>query len=145
MAAAIGAMIFQRRPRLAKLKLEGLPAAKLWRTILLESLLLLGAGCLTGAVFGLYGQQLADRTLAQSINFPVVYSVSALSALSEPRAHNGSPPPWRSSRSRDIWRRPCPRPLALARLMFTKEPQKKKKKKKVGSSPGTRRSRASPV
>ena len=82
MAAAIGAMIFQRRPRLAKLKLEGLPRAALWRTILLESLLLLGVGCLTGALFGLYAQQLADHTLAQSINFPIVYSVSALAALS---------------------------------------------------------------
>ena len=82
MAAAMGAMIWQRRPRLAKLKLEGLPRADLWHTILLESLLLLGVGCLTGAVFGLYGQQLADRALAQTINFPVVYSVTALTALS---------------------------------------------------------------
>ena len=82
MAAAIGAMIWQRRPRLAKLKLEGLPRAELWRTILLESALLLGVGCLTGAVFGLYGQQLADRALAETINFPVVYSVAAPSALS---------------------------------------------------------------
>jgi putative ABC transport system permease protein len=81
MAAAIGAMVWQRRPRLAKLKLEGLPRAELWRTILLESLLLLGAGCLTGAIFGLYGQQLADRALAQVINFPVVYSVNATAAL----------------------------------------------------------------
>ena len=45
MAAAMGAMIWQRRPRLAKLKLEGFPRAELWRTILLESLLLLGVGC----------------------------------------------------------------------------------------------------
>ena len=82
MAAAIGAMICQRRPRLAKLKLEGLPRAELWHTILLESLLLVGAGCLTGAIFGLYGQQLADRALAHTINFPVVYSVTALTALS---------------------------------------------------------------
>jgi putative ABC transport system permease protein len=81
MAAAIGAMIWQRRPRLAKLKLEGLPRADLWHTMLLESLLLLGVGCTTGAVFGLYGQQLADRALADAVNFPVVYSVSALSAL----------------------------------------------------------------
>jgi putative ABC transport system permease protein len=82
MAAAMGAMIWQRRPRLAKLKLEGLPRAELWHTILLESLLLLGVGCLTGAIFGLYGQQLADRALANTINFPVVYSVTALTALS---------------------------------------------------------------
>ncbi len=81
MAAAMGAMVWQRRPRLAKLKLEGLPRVELWGTILLESLLLLGAGCLTGAVFGLYGQQLADRALAHVINFPVVYSVTALPAL----------------------------------------------------------------
>jgi putative ABC transport system permease protein len=78
MAAAMGNMVWQRRPRLAKLKLEGFPRAELWRTILLESLLLLGVGCLSGAVFGLYGQQLLDRALANVINFPVVYSFGAL-------------------------------------------------------------------
>ena len=81
MAAAIGAMIWQRRPRLAKLKLEGLPRIQLWHTILIESLILLATGCLTGAAYGLYGQQLADRALAQTINFPVNYSVTGLSAL----------------------------------------------------------------
>ncbi len=81
MAAAIGNMVWLRRPRLAKLKLEGFPHGELWRTILLESLLLLLVGCLTGAVFGLYGQQLLDRALANVINFPVVYSVAAVSAL----------------------------------------------------------------
>ncbi|HWX45967.1 MAG TPA: FtsX-like permease family protein [Solirubrobacteraceae bacterium] len=82
MAAAMGNMVWQRRPRLAKLKLEGFPRAELWRTILLESLLLLGVGCLSGAVFGLYGQQLLDRALADVINFPVVYSFGALVAVS---------------------------------------------------------------
>ncbi len=81
MAAAMGALVWQRRPRLAKLKLEGLARAELWRTILLESLLLVGVGCLTGAIFGLYGQQLADRALADAINFPVVHSVTALAGL----------------------------------------------------------------
>jgi putative ABC transport system permease protein len=81
MAAAIGNMVWQRRPRLAKLKLEGFPRSELWRTILLESILLLAVGCLSGAVFGLYGQQLLDRALANVINFPVVYSVAAVSAL----------------------------------------------------------------
>src|ERR1035438_7082417 len=81
MAAAMGNMVWQRRPLLAKLKLEGFPRAELWRTILLESLLLLGVGCLSGAVFGLYGQQLLDRALANVINFPVVYSFGALVAL----------------------------------------------------------------
>jgi putative ABC transport system permease protein len=81
MAAAIGAMIWQRRPRLAKLKLEGLPRTQLWHTILIESFILLTTGCLTGAAYGLYGQQLADRALSQTINFPVVYSVTAPAAL----------------------------------------------------------------
>jgi putative ABC transport system permease protein len=81
MAAAIGAMVWQRRARLAKLKLEGFARTQLWRTILLESLLLLGAGCLTGALFGVYGQHLADRALAQTLNFPVARSLSPLPAL----------------------------------------------------------------
>ena len=86
MAAAMGNMVWQRRPRLAKLKLEGFPRAELWRTILLESLLLLGVGCVSGAVFGLYGQQLLDRALANVINFPVVYSFGILVAHRQPRA-----------------------------------------------------------
>ena len=81
MAAAIGNMVWQRRPRLAKLKLEGFPRGELWRTILMESILLLAVGCVAGAVFGLYGQQLLDRALANVINFPVVYSVAFVSAL----------------------------------------------------------------
>jgi putative ABC transport system permease protein len=81
MAAAMGSMLWQRRPRLAKLKLEGFARAELWRTTLLESLMLLVVGCLCGALFGLYGQQLLDRALANVINFPVVYSVAALSSL----------------------------------------------------------------
>jgi putative ABC transport system permease protein len=81
MAAAMANMVWQRRPRLAKLKLEGFPAAELWRTIMLESVLLLGVGCVSGAVFGLYGQQLLDRALANVIGFPVVYSFGALVAL----------------------------------------------------------------
>jgi putative ABC transport system permease protein len=81
MGAAIGNMLWQRRPRLAKLKLEGFPRGELWRTILVESILLLAVGCVAGAVFGLYGQQLLDRALANVINFPVVYSVAFVSAL----------------------------------------------------------------
>jgi putative ABC transport system permease protein len=82
MAAAIGAMVWQRRPRLAKLRLEGIARVELWHTILLESMLLLSVGCVTGAIFGLYGQQLADRALTSAVNFPVVYSVTAPMALS---------------------------------------------------------------
>jgi putative ABC transport system permease protein len=81
MAAAMGSMVWQRRPRLAKLKLEGFARAMLWRTIVLESALLLGAGCVAGAAFGLYGQALLDRALAEVIGFPVFYSFGGLIAL----------------------------------------------------------------
>jgi putative ABC transport system permease protein len=82
MGAAMGAMIWQRRPRLAKLKLEGFPPNELWHTIVLESLLLLGVGCFSGAIFGLFGQQLLDRALNIVINYPVVSSVGVIVALS---------------------------------------------------------------
>jgi putative ABC transport system permease protein len=81
MAAAMGAMIWQRRPRLAKLKLEGFPHSELWQTIVLESLMLLGVGCFSGALFGLFGQQLLDRALNIVINYPVVSSVGVIVAL----------------------------------------------------------------
>lgn len=81
MAAAMGAMIWQRRPRLAKLKLEGFAPAELWRTVVLESSVLLGAGCIFGALAGLLGQQLLDRALSHVINYPVAPSVGVLPAL----------------------------------------------------------------
>jgi putative ABC transport system permease protein len=81
MAAAMGTMVWQRRPRLAKLRLEGFARAELWRMVLLESALLLGVGCASGALLGLYGQQLLDRALANVINFPVVHSVALVPAL----------------------------------------------------------------
>jgi putative ABC transport system permease protein len=81
MAAAMGAMIWQRRPRLAKLKLEGFSPRALWQTIMLEGSLLLGVGCASGAVTGLLGQQLLDRALAQVINYPVVRSLALGDAL----------------------------------------------------------------
>jgi putative ABC transport system permease protein len=81
MAAALGAMIWQRRPRLAKLKLEGFSPTELWATILLESLLLLAVGCASGALFGLLGQQLLDRALSAIVNYPVVHTIAVVTAL----------------------------------------------------------------
>jgi putative ABC transport system permease protein len=81
MAAAMGALIWQRRPRLAKLKLEGFARVELWQTIVLESFLLVGVGCATGAIFGLLGQQLLDHALSSVINYPVVNSLGILDAI----------------------------------------------------------------
>lgn len=81
MAAAMGGMIWQRRPALAALKVHGYPEAELWRALLLESGLLLGTGCLIGAIFGLYGQVLLSRALEAITGFPVLYSAAGLVAL----------------------------------------------------------------
>jgi putative ABC transport system permease protein len=81
MAAAMGAMIWQRRTRLADMKVDGFSRVVLWRALLWESGLLLGAGCSIGAVFGLYGQLLLSRALAVVSGFPVIDSTEAPAAL----------------------------------------------------------------
>lgn len=72
MAAAMGAMIWQRRARLADMKVDGFSRVMLWRALLWESAILLGVGCALGAVFGLYGQLLLSRALANVNGFPVI-------------------------------------------------------------------------
>ncbi len=81
MAAAMGAMIWQRRPRLAGMKVDGFTHGELWRALLWESTLLLGTGCSVGAVFGLYGQLVLSHALVSVTGFPVVFSMGALVAI----------------------------------------------------------------
>lgn len=80
-AAAMSAMISQRRPQLARMKLEGFPTRGLWRSLILESALLLGSGCSIGALFGVYGQLVLSHDLQAVTGFPVVYSAAALAAV----------------------------------------------------------------
>ena len=75
MAMAIGAMIWQRRPQLARDKRDGYARGTLWRALMCESGLLLLAGCSIGGVFGLYGQVLGTHFLQGVTGFPVVFSV----------------------------------------------------------------------
>lgn len=82
MAAAMGAMIWQRRPQLADMKVDGFDRRVLWRALLIESGLLLGAGCSIGALFGVYGELLLSHALAAVTGFPVIFSIGALVALS---------------------------------------------------------------
>jgi putative ABC transport system permease protein len=74
-AAALSAAIWQRRTRLAALKANGFTSLQLLRALLLESLILIGAGCLDGAVFGIYAHALASRWLQLSIGFPAPFSL----------------------------------------------------------------------
>ncbi len=81
MAAAMGSMIWQRRIRVAQLKLDGLSDGAVWRALLLETAILLTAGCSIGALFGLYGQIAMTRALVAVTAYPVVYSLGLTVAL----------------------------------------------------------------
>ena len=71
MAAAMGAAIWQRRASLAALRIQSFTPRQLWRVLLLEAGVVLGAGCMTGALTGIYGQVGADRYLRLVTGFPV--------------------------------------------------------------------------
>ena len=71
MAAALGASIWQRRPSLSELRLEGSSRRQLRLVLLVESALMLSAGCLTGAIAGIYGQIVIDGYLKHVTGFPV--------------------------------------------------------------------------
>jgi putative ABC transport system permease protein len=75
LAAAFSTAIYQRRARLAALKADGFDRRRLWRGLLLESGVILGIGCLDGAILGLYGHALADRYLRLGTGFPAPFSV----------------------------------------------------------------------
>jgi putative ABC transport system permease protein len=81
MAGAMGSMIWQRRPQLAYIKRQGYKRGVLWRALLCESALLLGAGCSLGAGFGIYGQVLLSHALASVTGFPIVFSTRGLAAF----------------------------------------------------------------
>jgi putative ABC transport system permease protein len=74
-ASALSAAIWQRRARLASLKSQGFDSRQLWRSLLLESAILLCIGCLDGAILGVYGHALASRWLEVSVGFPAPFSL----------------------------------------------------------------------
>jgi putative ABC transport system permease protein len=71
LAAALASSINQRRVALAGLRLTGAPPSRLRRILLVEASLMLGAGCVTGALAGIYGQFIIDAYLRHVTGFPV--------------------------------------------------------------------------
>jgi putative ABC transport system permease protein len=80
-AGALGSLIWQRRGYVAFVRALGFKRPVLRRWLLLEGLVLLGVGCLTGALFGVYGQLLMSHALASVTGFPISFNVEALVAL----------------------------------------------------------------
>jgi putative ABC transport system permease protein len=75
-ASALSAAVWQRRARLASLKIQGYDSDQLWRALLLESTITVGVGCIVGGVVGIYGHALAGRWLTLTTGFPAPFSVA---------------------------------------------------------------------
>ena len=80
-ATVMGATVWQRRRRFARMKVQGYDTRTLWLALICESALLIGAGCLIGACLGVYGQILLGHALITVTGFPVVLSANVLVAL----------------------------------------------------------------
>ncbi|HEY1450852.1 MAG TPA: FtsX-like permease family protein, partial [Solirubrobacteraceae bacterium] len=76
LAAAVTSAVWQRRASLADLRLSGVRPPRLRRILLVEAALMLGAGGVTGALAGIYGQVIIDSYLKAVTGFPVA-SVTA--------------------------------------------------------------------
>lgn len=75
LAAALGASIWSRRPRLAALKIQGFRQSQLWRAIMLESAIVLAVGSSLGLLLGIFGHILANGWLELSTGFPAPFGL----------------------------------------------------------------------
>jgi putative ABC transport system permease protein len=80
-AAALGAAVWQRRARLAALKVQGFDEWQLWRSLWLEGAIVLSLGCAVGAALGIYGHALASRYLELATGFPAPFSLAGVQVL----------------------------------------------------------------
>jgi putative ABC transport system permease protein len=74
-AAALSTTVWQRRARLASLKIQGYHAGQLWLGLLLESVVMIVLGSLVGAVVGVYGHALAAHWLTITTGFPAPFAI----------------------------------------------------------------------
>jgi putative ABC transport system permease protein len=84
LAAALTSAIWQRRVSMAALRLSGVRAHRLRLILAIESALILTAGCVTGAIAGVYGQVVIDRYLRRVTGFPVANIGGSLGASMRP-------------------------------------------------------------
>lgn len=80
-ASALSAAVWQRRARLASLKIQGYDSSQLWRALLLESAITVGVGCAIGGVLGIYGHALAGRWLTLTTGFPAPFAIAPAQIL----------------------------------------------------------------
>jgi putative ABC transport system permease protein len=81
LAGAMTSLIWQRRERIAAIRVQGYSPLVLWQWLCLESVLMLGTGCCMGAIFGIAGQLLLSHALAAVTGFPISLGVETTAIL----------------------------------------------------------------
>jgi putative ABC transport system permease protein len=82
MGAAMIGLLWQHRPVVASLKLNGASGGLMWRALVIETGVLLGTGAFAGALFGLLGQVLCTRGIEVVTGFPVLGGLRVGTAIS---------------------------------------------------------------
>ena len=82
MSAAMIGLLWQHRPSVAERKQHGLGSGLIWRSLVMEIVVLFGTGTLAGAVFGLFGQVLCTRGVQVLTGFPVMHGLRLGAAAS---------------------------------------------------------------
>ncbi|HZV75387.1 MAG TPA: FtsX-like permease family protein [Conexibacter sp.] len=81
MGAAMAGTVWQQRRRLATLRMQGYGVGRILRLLLTQAFLVLAAGAVIGASFGLYGQALGTRWLQLTTGFPTIFSLAVALAF----------------------------------------------------------------
>ncbi len=81
LVAAMLSMLWQRRERIAFSRSNGVFPRVLWGSLVFESAVLLAAGSLFGAIWGLYAQLLGSHFLAVVTGFPIVFNIEGVAAI----------------------------------------------------------------
>jgi putative ABC transport system permease protein len=81
-AGAMGSLIWQRRERIAAIRVQGYAPAIVWQWLCCESAVMLAIGCSMGVAFGIAGQLLLSHALAAVTGFPIALGVETTVALS---------------------------------------------------------------
>jgi putative ABC transport system permease protein len=82
MSAAMIGLLWQHRPSVVERKQHGLRSGLLWRSLVMETVVLFGTGTIAGGLFGLLGQVLCTRGLQVVTGFPVVDDLRLGTAVS---------------------------------------------------------------
>jgi ABC-type lipoprotein release transport system permease subunit len=74
-------LIWQRRERIAAIRVQGYSPLVLWQWLCIESVLMLGTGCCMGAIFGIAGQLLLSHALAAVTGFPISLGIETTAII----------------------------------------------------------------